>query len=108
MITLPPETIERLLVRPEDMPDHVRQNILEYRNSMLKILEDHMVDHNQQYLIELDANQSIVVLEKVCRIRYCVKDSVWIFNCNLSPVSASFGPAELLQYPTSCCSSKAQ
>ena len=52
-------------MRPEDMPDHVKQNIQEYRSSMLKILEDHMTDHNQQYLIELDANQAITVLEKV-------------------------------------------
>lgn len=60
-----PDTVARLLVRPEDIPEHVRKNINDFRSSMLRILEDHMADHNQQYLIELDGNQSISALEKV-------------------------------------------
>jgi len=52
-------------VRPEDLPAHVTANITDYRSNMLKMLEDHMADHNQQYLIELDGNQNVAVLEKV-------------------------------------------
>jgi len=57
--------VSRLLVRPEDLPDHVVTNVAHYRSAMLRILEDYMADHSQQHLIELDANQPVNVLEKV-------------------------------------------
>ncbi|KAF6022986.1 hypothetical protein EB796_018705 [Bugula neritina] len=61
---LPADTVSRLLVRPEDLPDHVVTNVAHYRSAMLRILEDYMADHSQQHLIELDANQPVNVLEK--------------------------------------------
>lgn len=64
-MTLTADTIERLLVRPEDLPEHVGKSISNYRSSMLRILEDHMADHDQQCLIELDGNQPTAALEKV-------------------------------------------
>lgn len=57
--------MNRLLIRPEDLPEHVFKNIDRYRSSMLRLLEDHMADHDQQYLVELDGNQPVAVLEKV-------------------------------------------
>ena len=68
MAVLPPETVERLLVRPEDMPSQVEKNVNHYRSAMLRLLEDHMADHDQQYLVELDGNQPVAVLEKVSNI----------------------------------------
>ena len=63
---MPQDTVDRLLIRPEDLPEHVTNNVSQYRGTMLRILEDHMADHDQQYLLELDANQTVQVLEKVC------------------------------------------
>jgi hypothetical protein len=62
---LPPEVIERLLHRPEDLVQHVEENIRIYKNNMLRLLEDYMADHDQQYLIELDSNQPAPILFKV-------------------------------------------
>ncbi|XP_050391523.2 adenylate kinase 9 [Patella vulgata] len=62
--TLPQELLERLIRRPEDIEQQVEDNILKYKNNMLRILEDYMADHDQQYLIEVDANQTITVLFK--------------------------------------------
>ena len=65
MSELPPEVIERLVRRPEDLPTHVEDNIKTYKSNMLRILEDYMADHDQQSLIELDANKPINILFKV-------------------------------------------
>lgn len=62
---LPPEIIERLIKRPEDLPVHVVQNIVKYKDRMLRILEDYMADFDQQYLIELDANKPSKVIFQV-------------------------------------------
>ncbi len=39
MSELPPEVIERLVRRPEDLPTHVEDNIKTYKSNMLRILE---------------------------------------------------------------------
>ncbi|KAH9524991.1 Adenylate kinase 9, partial [Bulinus truncatus] len=57
-IELAVEVLQRLVRRPEDMPEYVADNINKYRNNMLKILEEYMADHDQQYLVELDGNES--------------------------------------------------
>ena len=36
---LPPEVLERLLRRPEDLPDQVTENVVKYKNKMLRMLE---------------------------------------------------------------------
>ena len=36
---LPPEVIERLVRRPEDLPAHVEHNIKIYKSNALRILE---------------------------------------------------------------------
>ncbi|KAI0210314.1 Adenylate kinase 9 [Lamellibrachia satsuma] len=59
---LPPEIIKRLVKRPEDMEAFVPDNIKMYKSNMLRLLEDYMADHNQQYLLELDANKPSHVL----------------------------------------------
>lgn len=53
---LPPEIIQRLLRRPEDMVDSVGETLRRYKTNALRLLEDYMADHDQQYMIELDAN----------------------------------------------------
>ena len=63
---LPPEVIERLIKRPEDLPAHVVQNILKFKDRMLRLMEDYMADFDQQYLIELDANKNAKVIFQVC------------------------------------------
>jgi len=68
--------VSRLLVRPEDLPDHVVTNVAHYRSAMLRILEDYMADHSQQHLIELDANQPVNVLEKVLFLFFVI---FWFF-----------------------------
>ncbi len=98
-ISLPEEVVERLVKRPEDLPDFVEENIAAYKSNMLRLFEvtwsflealsfceahvqlllcyrvdyhfeqtvvsffqDYMADHNQQRLIELDANHNASVL----------------------------------------------
>jgi hypothetical protein len=36
---LPPETLERLVRRPEDLSSKVMENIRKYKNNMLRLLE---------------------------------------------------------------------
>jgi hypothetical protein len=36
---LPPETLERLVRRPEDLSSKVTENIRKYKNNMLRLLE---------------------------------------------------------------------
>lgn len=36
---LPPETLERLVRRPEDLPEKVGDNIRKYKTNMLRLLE---------------------------------------------------------------------
>ena len=59
---LSPETIGRLIRRPEDLEENVEKGIGMYKDKMLRLLEDYMADHDQQYLIELDANKPVKVL----------------------------------------------
>ncbi|XP_072178424.1 adenylate kinase 9-like isoform X1 [Diadema setosum] len=56
-VELTVEIIERLVQRPEDLPSHAADSIKGYRDKLLKMFEDYMADHDQQYLIELDANK---------------------------------------------------
>lgn len=53
-----PELVARLVTRPEDLPQNVAANIRKYRDMMLRTLEDYIADHDQQRLIELDANEN--------------------------------------------------
>ncbi|XP_071818767.1 adenylate kinase 9-like isoform X4 [Apostichopus japonicus] len=53
------EMIERLVQRPEDLPVHVTESVKIYKEKLLKMFEDYMADHDQQYLIELDANKPV-------------------------------------------------
>ncbi|KAI8508323.1 adenylate kinase [Branchiostoma belcheri] len=55
---LDPEILARLVKRVEDLPEYITHNIQEYKDNMLRTLEDYMADHDQQYLIELDANSN--------------------------------------------------
>ncbi|XP_033125059.1 adenylate kinase 9-like isoform X4 [Anneissia japonica] len=52
------EILERLVRRPEDLAAYVTANIKSYKNGMLRLYEDYMADHDQQYLIELDGNKT--------------------------------------------------
>ncbi|XP_077977825.1 adenylate kinase 9-like isoform X2 [Glandiceps talaboti] len=52
------EIIERLVKRPEDLPQQVDENIQTYKDMMLRVLEDYMADHDQQYVIEIDSNKN--------------------------------------------------
>lgn len=64
VIELPLEVLERLIKRPEDMAEQVEENLGKYKTNMLRILEDYMADHDQQYLIEMDGNQTVLSLFK--------------------------------------------
>ncbi|BFZ09240.1 hypothetical protein BsWGS_12279 [Bradybaena similaris] len=61
---LPAAILARLLKRPEDTPQQVEANLAKFRNNMLRILEDYMGDHDQQYLVELDGNLPLAVIFK--------------------------------------------
>ncbi|KAK7500075.1 hypothetical protein BaRGS_00008622, partial [Batillaria attramentaria] len=61
---LPVEVLERLIKRPEDMSPQAENQIAMYKDKMLRILEDYMADHNQQYLVEMDANNTSTILFK--------------------------------------------
>lgn len=50
------EIVGRLVCRPEDSEMRVKQDIQYYREAMLRSLEDYIIQHNQQHVIELDAN----------------------------------------------------
>ena len=50
------EIAGRLVGRPEDTEVRVQQEIQHYREAMLRSLEDFIIQHSQQYVIELDAN----------------------------------------------------
>lgn len=70
------------MVRPEDLPEKVKQSIELYKSNVLVPLEvrmyivykiimyilslqNYMIEHNRQYLIELDANLPPLDLFKV-------------------------------------------
>ncbi|ESO88925.1 hypothetical protein LOTGIDRAFT_62291, partial [Lottia gigantea] len=67
--SLPSEILGRLIIRPEDLEQQVDENILKFKNNMLRILEDYMADHDQQFLIEMDGNQNNAVLFKQLLMR---------------------------------------
>lgn len=81
---LAPDIVGRLVRRPEDLPDQIEHSIELYKNNVLVPLEVHIVinqytylvcvilslqnyivEHNRQYLIELDANLPPLDLFKV-------------------------------------------
>ena len=69
---LPPEIIQRLLRRPEDMVDNVGETLRRYKTNALRLLEDYMADHDQQFVIELDANlapSELFQVSTICRLR---------------------------------------
>ena len=50
------EIVSRLVTRPEDKEVRVQKEIQHYREAMLRSLEDYIIQHSQQHIIELDAN----------------------------------------------------
>ncbi|XP_076819346.1 adenylate kinase 9-like isoform X2 [Clavelina lepadiformis] len=58
------ETKERLIHAPEFQSEQVEHKTKEYRDQSLQLLEAYMIDHDQQYLIELDGNSYPSVLFK--------------------------------------------
>lgn len=65
-----PEIAGRLVTRPQDMEKVVEQHIQHYRENMLRNLEDFIIQHNQQHVIELDANLSSKELFRVLSTLY--------------------------------------
>ena len=65
-----PEIAGRLVIRQQDMEKTVEQHIQHYRENMLRNLEDFIVQHNQQHVIELDANLSPKELFRVWSTLY--------------------------------------
>lgn len=56
------EIVKSLLTRPEDLLEQTNQSIQKYKSNMLRILEEYMMDHNRNRVIELDANQPVEIL----------------------------------------------
>ncbi|XP_075453717.1 adenylate kinase 9 isoform X2 [Ascaphus truei] len=50
---------KQLVYRPEDFPENVDERIRLYKNILLRPLEDLIIDHDPQYLIELDGNKKL-------------------------------------------------
>uniref|UniRef100_A0A8C5WHZ4 Adenylate kinase 9 n=1 Tax=Leptobrachium leishanense TaxID=445787 RepID=A0A8C5WHZ4_9ANUR len=51
------DVMERLVCRLEDLSENVNERIKLYKDSLLRPLEDLMICHDPQYLIELDGNK---------------------------------------------------
>ncbi|XP_044146654.1 adenylate kinase 9 [Bufo gargarizans] len=51
------EVLNQLVYRPEDFPENVEERIRLYKDTLLRPVEDLMIDHDPQYLIELDGNK---------------------------------------------------
>ncbi|XP_075124277.1 adenylate kinase 9 [Leptodactylus fuscus] len=51
------EVLNQLVYRPEDFPENVDERIQFYKDTLLRPVEDLMIDHEPQYLIELDGNK---------------------------------------------------
>ncbi|KAE8602715.1 hypothetical protein XENTR_v10014094 [Xenopus tropicalis] len=47
---------EKLVYRPEDFPENVKERIKLFKDILLRPVEDLMIDHDPHYLIELDGN----------------------------------------------------
>ncbi|XP_069090617.1 adenylate kinase 9 isoform X2 [Pleurodeles waltl] len=51
------EILENLVRRPEDFPENIDSKVKLYKNTVLRPLEDLMMDHDPQYRFELDGNK---------------------------------------------------
>ncbi|XP_073531941.1 adenylate kinase 9 isoform X1 [Phyllobates terribilis] len=51
------EVLNQLVYRPEDFPENADERIWLYKDTLLRPVEDLMIDHDPQYLIELDGNK---------------------------------------------------
>ncbi|KAG8582448.1 hypothetical protein GDO81_008055 [Engystomops pustulosus] len=51
------EFLNQLVYRPEDFPENVDERIRLYKDTILRPVEDLMIDHDPQYLIEIDGNK---------------------------------------------------
>ncbi|KAM4041197.1 adenylate kinase 9 isoform 2-T2 [Anomaloglossus baeobatrachus] len=51
------EVLNQLVYRPEDFPENADECIRLYKDTLLRPVEDLMIDHDPQYLIELDGNK---------------------------------------------------
>lgn len=67
---LSPDIVKRLVRRVEDTEHHASRHIGRYRQRALRLLEDYMADHDQQLLLELNANKPSGVL---IRVGSCVR-----------------------------------
>ncbi|XP_056422277.1 adenylate kinase 9 isoform X3 [Hyla sarda] len=52
------DILRQLVYRPEDFPENVDERIRLYKDTLLRPVEDLMIDHDPQYLIELDGNKT--------------------------------------------------
>lgn len=59
---VPPEIVDRLVTRPEDMSPEVDDSIKLYKDQLLRMFEEYMASLPHSYLIELDGNTSPTVL----------------------------------------------
>ncbi|KAI1897614.1 hypothetical protein AGOR_G00085080 [Albula goreensis] len=50
------DTITQVVRLPEDFPENTQQRILLYKETILRHVEDYMVDHDPLYIFELDGN----------------------------------------------------
>ena len=71
----------RLVKRPEDNEVNVQREIRYYREAMLRCVEDYIIQHSQQHVVELDANLSPRELFRV-RLYYCTC-TLCTFNCRV-------------------------
>ncbi|XP_068087386.1 adenylate kinase 9 isoform X2 [Hyperolius riggenbachi] len=53
------EILDQLVCRPEDIPENAEERIHLYKETLLRPIEDLMIDHDPQCLIELDGNKKI-------------------------------------------------
>lgn len=63
------DVVERLVVRPEDTLPYVESSLSNFKEALLKVLEDQMANMDQSYLIELDSNLSPTILIKQLILR---------------------------------------
>ncbi|XP_069830926.1 adenylate kinase 9 [Dendropsophus ebraccatus] len=52
------DILRQLVYRPEDFPENVDERVRLYKDTLLRPVEDVMIDHDPQYLMELDGNKT--------------------------------------------------
>ncbi|CAI9737012.1 Hypothetical predicted protein [Octopus vulgaris] len=64
------EDLERLIQQPVDMEAPAKDSIEKYKLNTLRIIEDYIISHDQQYVLELDANQPAQTLIQDCLMKF--------------------------------------